>query len=92
MLDYKTSEFQNDSDCIQHINRMGLGSNIWAAGIHVAKMLLKVRSEHEKSIFFLIQSISPALQLVFQGHHKEGCREAAAGSSEQTWLLSYQGE
>lgn len=32
------------------------------------------------------------LQLVFQGHHEEGCREAAASACEQTRLLSYQGK
>lgn len=31
-----------------------------------------------------------SVQLVFQGHHKEGCREAAAGTSEQTRRLSNQ--
>lgn len=39
-----------------------------------------------------IQSISSSLQVVFQGHHKEGCGEAAAGAGEQTRLLSYQGK
>lgn len=37
-----------------------------------------------------IQFISCSLQVVFQGHHEKGCREAAAGASEQTRLLSYQ--
>ncbi len=39
-----------------------------------------------------IQCISCPLQLVFQGHHKKGCREAAAGARKQTRLLSYQGK
>lgn len=31
-----------------------------------------------------------SVQLVFQGHHKEGCREAAAGTSKQARRLSNQ--
>lgn len=31
-----------------------------------------------------------SVQLVFQGHHKEGCREAAAGTGEQARRLSNQ--
>lgn len=44
-----------------------------------------------KCIHFIYSLFSRCiLQLVFQRHHKEGCREAAARSGKQTRLLSYQ--